>query len=239
MPIAIFGRATETFAQKNLNRSIDEPFAMFDPVVPRARARGLWVRAYVSMCFGDPWEGPVPIEQVVDVAQRLMDLGCHELSLGDTIGVATPGQVSRAARAPRDAGIGADRRRCALPRHLRPGAGQHAGRPARRGHDRRCLGRRPRRLPVRQERHRQPRHRGPRLGLDGAGIETGVDLEALSRPASGWRAARPAVPEPRRPSSRRRRAEPPAELNPVLGRWRTFWRRRLAHRAARRAAGPW
>ena len=66
---------------------------MFRPVVDRAKGSGLWVRAYVSMCFGDPWEGDVPIPQVVDAARRLMDLGCDELSLGDTIGVATTGQV--------------------------------------------------------------------------------------------------------------------------------------------------
>jgi hydroxymethylglutaryl-CoA lyase len=91
--IAIFGSATETFARRNLNRTIDESVAMFAPVVERARAAGVDVRAYVSMCFGDPWEGDVPIEQVVSVATRLLDLGCTELSLGDTIGVATPGHV--------------------------------------------------------------------------------------------------------------------------------------------------
>ena len=87
--VAIFGSATETFARKNLNRTVDESIDMFAPVVERAREAGLWVRAYVSMCFGDPWEGPVPVEQVADVAQRLMDLGCDQLSIGDTIGVAT------------------------------------------------------------------------------------------------------------------------------------------------------
>jgi len=91
--VAIFGSATETFAQKNLNRSLDEQFAMFEPVVRRARDAGLDVRAYVSMCFGDPWEGAVPVEQVVSVGQRLFDLGAGQLSLGDTIGVATAGHV--------------------------------------------------------------------------------------------------------------------------------------------------
>ena len=66
---------------------------MFAPVVQRARHEGLWVRAYVSMCFGDPWEGDVPIAQVVDVASRMMDLGCDQLSLGDTIGTGTTGHV--------------------------------------------------------------------------------------------------------------------------------------------------
>jgi hydroxymethylglutaryl-CoA lyase len=91
--IAIFASATETFAQRNLNRSLDSQFEMFDPVVSRARAAGLEVRGYLSMCFGDPWEGPVPLAQVVSAGQRLLDMGCSQLSLGDTIGVATPGQV--------------------------------------------------------------------------------------------------------------------------------------------------
>lgn len=107
--VAIFGSATETFARKNLNRSIAESVEMFAPVVQRARESGLWVRAYVSMCFCDPWEGPVPIEQVADVAQRLMDLGCDQLSLGDTIGVGTTGHVSRLLERLDTVGIGADR----------------------------------------------------------------------------------------------------------------------------------
>ncbi len=106
--IAIFGSATETFAQRNLGRSIAESVAMFEPVVSRARDAGLWVRAYVSMCFGDPWEGDVPIGQVVDAARRLMDLGCAELSLGDTIGVATTGHVAALLDALDVAGIGRD-----------------------------------------------------------------------------------------------------------------------------------
>ena len=106
--VAIFGSATETFARKNLNRSLDEQFAMFEPVVRRAREAGLDVRAYVSMCFGDPWEGVVPVEQVVSVGRRLLDLGASRLSLGDTIGVGTAGHVGAlvdafaAAGAPRE-----------------------------------------------------------------------------------------------------------------------------------------
>lgn len=92
--VAIFGSATETFAQKNLNRGLDEQFAMFEPTVRRARDAGLDVRAYVSMCFGDPWEGAVPVDQVVGVGKRLFDLGASQLSLGDTIGVGTANQVT-------------------------------------------------------------------------------------------------------------------------------------------------
>ena len=102
--VAIFGSATETFAQKNLNRSLDEQFPMFEPVVRRARDAGLDVRAYVSMCFGDPWEGAVPIAQVVSVGRRLLDLGASQLSLGDTIGVGTAGHVTALVDAFRDAG---------------------------------------------------------------------------------------------------------------------------------------
>ncbi|EOD62904.1 hydroxymethylglutaryl-CoA lyase [Amycolatopsis vancoresmycina] len=91
--IAIFASATETFARKNLNSALDEQFAMFEPVVTRAREAGLDVRGYLSMCFGDPWEGAVPAKQVADAGRRLLDMGCSQLSLGDTIGVATAGQV--------------------------------------------------------------------------------------------------------------------------------------------------
>jgi hydroxymethylglutaryl-CoA lyase len=107
--VAIFGSATETFARKNLNRSVEASVAMFAPVVERARAEGVWVRAYVSMCFGDPWEGDVPIGQVVDVSERLMDLGCDQLSIGDTIGVGTTGHVHRLLEALGRRGIGTDR----------------------------------------------------------------------------------------------------------------------------------
>ena len=107
--IAIFGSATETFANKNLNRSLDAQFAMFEPTVTRARAAGMDVRAYVSMCFGDPWEGAVPIEQVVTVGKRLLDLGASQLSLGDTIGVGTAGHVTALLAAFGEAGVGCDR----------------------------------------------------------------------------------------------------------------------------------
>ncbi|MFE2300932.1 hydroxymethylglutaryl-CoA lyase [Streptomyces sp. NPDC059445] len=91
--VAVFASATESFAKANLNRTVDESLAMFEPVVNRAKEARLSVRGYVSMCFGDPWEGPVPVHQVVRVCKALRDMGCDELSLGDTIGVATPGHV--------------------------------------------------------------------------------------------------------------------------------------------------
>jgi hydroxymethylglutaryl-CoA lyase len=106
--IAIFGSATETFAQKNLNSTLDGQFAMFEPVVARAREAGLDVRAYVSMCFGDPWEGDVPIDQVVTAGRRLLDLGASQLSLGDTIGVGTAAHVGALIDAFKESGVGVD-----------------------------------------------------------------------------------------------------------------------------------
>ena len=103
--VAIFGSATETFAQRNLNRSFDEQFAMFEPTVKRAREAGADVRAYLSMCFGDPWEGDVLIDQVVRAGVRLHDLGASQLSLGDTIGVGTAGHVRDLLAAFNDAGL--------------------------------------------------------------------------------------------------------------------------------------
>ncbi|WP_016698336.1 hydroxymethylglutaryl-CoA lyase [Actinoalloteichus spitiensis] len=91
--IAVFASATETFARRNLNRSFDEQFAMLEPVVARAVAEGARVRGYLSMCFGDPWEGAVPPDRVVASGTRLAEMGVEQLSLGDTIGVATPGHV--------------------------------------------------------------------------------------------------------------------------------------------------
>ncbi|MEO6473442.1 MAG: hydroxymethylglutaryl-CoA lyase [Aeromicrobium sp.] len=107
--VAIFGSATETFAQKNLNSTLDGQFEMFEPVVSRALAVGADVRAYVSMCFGDPWEGPVAIDQVVAAGLRLLDMGAAQLSLGDTIGVATAAHVGTLIDAFGSAGVGVKR----------------------------------------------------------------------------------------------------------------------------------
>ncbi len=107
--IAVFASATEAFASRNLNRTVAESLAMFRPVVGRARAEGLAVRGYLSMCFGDPWEGPVEPAVVAGHARTLFDMGIGELSLGDTIGVATPGQVVAVLDALAQQGVTADR----------------------------------------------------------------------------------------------------------------------------------
>ncbi len=107
--VAVFASATETFAQKNLNRSLEASLEMFAPVVARATEAGLRVRTYVSMAFGDPWEGPVDPAQVVDVSVRLIEMGCWQVSLGDTIGVATAGQVTSLIDRFAAAGVGVDK----------------------------------------------------------------------------------------------------------------------------------
>jgi isopropylmalate/homocitrate/citramalate synthase len=92
--IAIFTAASETFNKKNINATIDESFQRFVEFVPEAVKDGFWVRGYVSTCFGCPYEGRVKPEKVVEVARRLLELGCQEISIGDTIGVAVPTQVT-------------------------------------------------------------------------------------------------------------------------------------------------
>lgn len=107
--VAVFVSATESFAKANLNRTMTEALAMSEPVVARARDQQVHVRGYLSMCFGDPWEGPVPIAQVVRTAKALLDMGCDELSLGDTIGVATPGHVLSLLAELNEEGVPTDR----------------------------------------------------------------------------------------------------------------------------------
>ncbi len=91
--VAVFTAASETFNLKNINMSIDRSLEVIADVVREARAAGLWVRGYISVCFGCPYEGKVDPEKVLTVAARLAELGVAEVSLGDTIGVATPRQV--------------------------------------------------------------------------------------------------------------------------------------------------
>jgi isopropylmalate/homocitrate/citramalate synthase len=91
--IAIFTAASDTFNKRNINMSIDESFENYAPVAARARAERMRIRGYVSTAFGCPYEGDVPPEKVLEVTARLLDLGCYEVSVGDTIGVGTPMQV--------------------------------------------------------------------------------------------------------------------------------------------------
>ena len=97
--IAIFTAASESFSQKNTNASIDESLARFVPVIEHAQADEVTVRGYISTVLGCPYEGEVAISQVVRVAVRLYQLGCREISLGDTIGVGTPGKARAMLRA--------------------------------------------------------------------------------------------------------------------------------------------
>jgi len=97
--IAVFTAASEAFNRKNINASIDESIARFEPVLTQARADGVRVRGYVSTVLGCPYQGAVPLTDVVRVAARLHALGCGEISLGDTIGVGTPDKARAMLRA--------------------------------------------------------------------------------------------------------------------------------------------
>src|SRR4249919_1490920 len=88
--VAVFTAASEAFNKKNINATIDESIERFRPVVERARADGVRVRGYVSTVLGCPYQGEVPVSDVVRVAKRMHELGCYEISLGDTIGIGTP-----------------------------------------------------------------------------------------------------------------------------------------------------
>lgn len=97
--IAIFASASESFSQRNINCSIDESFERFLPVLEGARDIGMRVRGYVSCVLGCPYEGNVSLSSVVDVARRLHNMGCYEISLGDTIGIGTPRVAAAMVRA--------------------------------------------------------------------------------------------------------------------------------------------
>ena len=92
--VAVFTAASETFAKRNINMSIDESLGAFRDVVRDARHDGVWVRGYISMAFGCPYEGDVAPEAVIRVANALADMGVDEISIGDTIGIGTPEQVA-------------------------------------------------------------------------------------------------------------------------------------------------
>lgn len=91
--VAVFGAASEAFSQRNINRTIDESLAMFRPVAARAKDAGLRVRGYVSTVLGCPYQGDVPIDDVRRVTAGMFEMGCDDVSLGDTIGVGTVGPV--------------------------------------------------------------------------------------------------------------------------------------------------
>ena len=93
--VAVFAAASESFSRKNINCSVAESLERFEPVVEAARAAGVRVRGYVSCVLGCPFEGDVAPEAVAHVAGALFVMGCHEISLGDTIGVGTPGKTRR------------------------------------------------------------------------------------------------------------------------------------------------
>jgi len=97
--IAVFAAASEAFSRANINCSIAESIERFKPVMIRAKADGIRVRGYVSCVLGCPYEGEIKPQAVVDVAQSLWDLGCYEVSLGDTIGVGTPAKTRQLLRA--------------------------------------------------------------------------------------------------------------------------------------------
>lgn len=103
--IAVVTSASETFNQRNLGRSIGESLAEMARLVPEAHLAGLWVRAYVSTAFACPYEGPVAPSAVLPVVERLREIGVAEISLGDTIGVATPRQVAELLEALLGAGV--------------------------------------------------------------------------------------------------------------------------------------
>ncbi|MBJ7480005.1 hydroxymethylglutaryl-CoA lyase [Rhodococcus sp. (in: high G+C Gram-positive bacteria)] len=103
--VAVFVSATDEFAKRNLNSTVDGAIAAAAEVTTAARALGIPVRGYISMCFGDPWEGVVSVERVADIAKALIDSGVTSLSLGDTIGVGTPGHVLALLGAIRERGI--------------------------------------------------------------------------------------------------------------------------------------
>jgi hydroxymethylglutaryl-CoA lyase len=110
--ICLFTAATESYAQHNINMSIAASLEAFAPIAATARQRGMWIRAYVSTAFGCPYEGEVDERVVVDLAQRLAQLGVDELAISDTVGAAGPADVRRVLGAVVASGIGAERLAC-------------------------------------------------------------------------------------------------------------------------------
>ena len=93
--VAVFGSASEAFSQKNINCSISESVERFRPVLEAAQKNSVRVRGYISCVLGCPYQGEVPIENVVNLAEKMLKMGCYEISLGDTIGIGTPLQAKK------------------------------------------------------------------------------------------------------------------------------------------------
>ena len=166
--IAVFASASEGFSRANINCSVAESIERFKPVMARARADGIKVRGYVSCVLGCPFDGEVKPQAVVDVAKTLWDLGCYEISLGDTIGVGTPLKARQLLRA-----VAGTVPMANLAMHFHDTYGQalanlYAGMEEGVPRDR-FRRRRPRRLPLRARRHRQCRDRGRGLHAGGHG----------------------------------------------------------------------
>ncbi|WP_282110590.1 hydroxymethylglutaryl-CoA lyase [Shewanella algicola] len=97
--VAIFGAASESFSQKNINCSIDESIARFSPLMEAAKQHGIAVRGYVSCVLGCPYEGDIAVNEVARVSEILYQMGCYQISLGDTIGVGTPNKARQMVEA--------------------------------------------------------------------------------------------------------------------------------------------
>lgn len=107
--VAIFASASEAFSQKNINCSIKESIERFDEVLAAAKASNVKVRGYVSCVLGCPFEGEIQPEPVIEVTRALLERGCYEVSLGDTIGIGTPGSTYKLLSAMKEAGIPFDK----------------------------------------------------------------------------------------------------------------------------------
>ncbi|MHC2693387.1 hypothetical protein ACVME9_005878 [Bradyrhizobium liaoningense] len=212
--VSVFAAASEGFSRANINCTVAESIERFKPVLARAKADGIPVRGYISCVLGCPFDGEIKPKAVADLASTLFELGCYEISLGDTIGVGTPskakemlraGQCQRSSRQARDA----------FPRHLRPGARQSLCRDGGGCPRHRRRRGRPRRLPLCAGRDRKRRDRRRRLHARGHGDQ---DRCRLGQAARGHqrdeRRARQAAREPRGVRAERQ-AEAGCDLSPL------------------------
>ncbi len=178
--IAVFAAASESFSQRNTNCSIAESMTRLEAVVAQAKSDAIRVRAYVSCVLGCPYEGEIEAAAVTAVCARLMEMGCAEVSLGDTIGVGTPAVANALVKSRQ---FGCSRRTIggAFSRHLRPGAGQYPRLPGRG-----CTYHRFIRMPAWADAHMPNGASGNVASEDvvymlhGLGLETGIDLDELA-----------------------------------------------------------